>query len=184
LYFIEVLEYCWSLLAPRRKQKRASTISSAAGQDSLEMSLSNRFEELSFNDDIEDDDIEDEDDLPQVPLLRPTTTAPIRLTLQQLISGTDRTDVVLFLMTLDELMGFNAAQFSNLKDESLRVRENDLPSSTIVQHMMEASVAANLAIQQVVALEQAFIHNHPHLNTVYRMLATLTLVGVCDVTPS
>jgi hypothetical protein len=165
LYFIEVLEYCSSLLAPRRKQKRASAISSAAGQDSLKLSFSNRFQELSF-----DDDIEDEDDLAQVPLRRPTTTAPIRLTLQQLIS------------TLDDPMGFNAAQFSKVKDESLRVRENDLPSSTIVQYMMEASVAANLAIKQVAALEQAFIHNHPHLNAMYRMLANLSLVGVCDVT--
>lgn len=77
-------------------------------------------------------------------------------------------NVILFLMSLDELMGANATQFAKLKEacaffEMDEEDERKRPTNAaIVEQMMEASVATNFAIPQVASLEQIFMHDHPH----------------------
>lgn len=55
-------------------------------------------------------------------------------------------NIVLFLMTLDDLMGFNASHFVKLKEIAEIIKKADLPPSIIIEQMMEASAATNLAI--------------------------------------
>jgi hypothetical protein len=122
---------------------------------------------------IKDTD-DDEDDLPFGPVPRPTETETTGMSLQELVSGTDREDCILFLMTLDGLMGNASEYFSKLKDASVAQAKGD--SETLVkQLMMEAAVVSNFAIQQVKLIEQTFVRDHPHLNTVYQVLASLVL---------
>jgi hypothetical protein len=171
LYFIEVLEYCWSFLAPRRNRNRAQM---ASEQDPCNQPVTNRYEHLSAEGGANDDS-DNEDDLPQSPHSRPEPSSNMSRTLQELISGTDNDNILYFLFRLHELMRLNAWHFSNLKDAEGRAREQNLPTNTVAFEMMQASMVANLTIQQVVSLEQAFYHDHPHLNTVYRMLANLRM---------
>jgi hypothetical protein len=115
------------------------------------------------------------DDLPLGPMPRPLETGPKRLSLQELMSGTNRADSIVFLMTLDELMEFNTMQFASVKSTMDSMDKENFAPNTLLSQVMRASVATNAAIQQVALLEQVFIHEYPHLNTVYRLLANLVL---------
>jgi hypothetical protein len=171
-HFITVLLYCWSLLAP--KQRRQST-KCASDFESDEHSLLNRFAGLSTEDKTDEEE-EDLDDLPLGPVPRPQETGPKRLSLQELMNGTDRADSIVFLMTLDELMQFNAMHFASVKSTLESSETNNCAPDKLLSQLMQASVATNASIQQVALLEQVFIHDYPHLNTVYRLLANLVLV--------
>jgi hypothetical protein len=171
-YMIQVLEYCWSILAPRYHREARVTVAEAEGKTD-EISFRNRFDKLSTDSDDDTDFDDNEDDLPSSPLPRPEETVPTRLSLQELINGTDRMDTILFLFSIDELMSSVSLQYSKLKEASASIQNKGYPPSVIIEQIMEASVATNLAIQEVASLEQIFILDHPHLNTVYRVLANL-----------
>jgi hypothetical protein len=171
-YMIRVLEYCWSILAPR--YQRESRVAVAEAEEKTdEISFCNRFDKLSTDSDDDTDFDDSEDDLPSSPLPRPEETLPTRLSLQELIDGTDRMDTILFLFSIDELMSFVSLQYSKLKEASAGIQNEGYPPSVIIEQIMEASVATNFAIQEVASLEQMFTLDHPHLNTVYRVLANL-----------
>jgi hypothetical protein len=122
-----------------------------------------------------------EDDLPILPpgaVQRPEETGPTRLSLQELIAGSDRMDIILFLSTLDELMQSVSVHYAKLKKFAAHIQRDKYPPSIMIEQAMEAAVATNFAIQQVASLEQLFVADHPHLSTVYRVLANLVLVEV------
>jgi hypothetical protein len=82
----------------------------------------------------------------------------------------------LFLGTLGKMMRFNATRFQKLKEASASIQQDGMSSDLIIELLMEASVATNFVIQEVASLEQVFISEHPHLNTVYRVFANLVFV--------
>lgn len=77
---------------------------------------------------------------------------------------------------MNELMESVSTHYSKLKDASAGIQRNGDPENIVIEPLMEASVATNFAIQQVTYLEQVFVLDNPHLNTVYRMFANLILV--------
>jgi hypothetical protein len=89
-------------------------------------------------------------------------------------------------MTMGELMRINAGHFAKLKETSaaaIQTNASGCLAPDLVEPLMEAAVAANFSIQQVASLEQVFISEHPHLNTVYRVFAALVFVeSVQEVT--
>jgi hypothetical protein len=70
-------------------------------------------------------------------------------------------------------MGSISAHYSKLKETSEAMLSEDHPSGSFIAQMMKASVATNVAIQQAASLEEQLSEDHPHLNTVYRLLACL-----------
>jgi hypothetical protein len=175
-YFISVLTYCWSILAPKLPRK----VRASKQPTNHEASLHNRFEGLSLEEEDPDDDEDDdpEGDLPSSSLARPEAAALSRLSLDELISGSDRVGGISFLMTLDELMHCVSNHYSKLKESAAWIQKDNHPPGIIIEQMIEASVATNFAIQQVASLEESFAHDHPHLNTVYRLRACLELVDL------
>jgi hypothetical protein len=73
--------------------------------------MPNRFAGLSMEDEADDDGNEYED-IHSDTVARPIESGPARLSLQELIAGTDRADSIVFLMTLDELMQVNIGRTS------------------------------------------------------------------------
>jgi hypothetical protein len=176
-YFISVLAYCWSVLAPKLpKQMKVSKCKQPATD---EASTRNRFEGLFLNGEDSEDDEEDdlEADLPTCPMARPEETETSRLPLEELISGSDRSSAILFLVTLNELMRCVSFYYTRLKTSVSSMLEEGHPHNSVTQYIMQASVATNFAIQEVASLEELFVQDYPHLNTVYRLQASLLLVS-------
>eukprot|EP00978_Attheya_sp_CCMP212_P017004 scaffold45035_cov49-Attheya_sp.AAC.3 len=178
-YFLSVLLYCWAVLRtlqPQPTKNRRNNITRTTSRSTTNP-MENPFKALSIND---DDDNDDEDDLPSGPVPRPTSDEPVRLTLQEMIRGSDRNAAIIFLMTMDEIMGFNVTQYSKLKQGWRAAKLEGMPPSTIIEHLMETATNANFAIQYVASLEQELIVDHPHMNTVYRLMSVLVFPDVID----
>ncbi len=173
-YFLSTLVYCFVVLRtlqpehPRSTKKGTKTLQHKTNDRDPD---TNHFAALSVEDDDDDDD--DEADLPSGPIIRPVPSEPVRLTLDELIHGSDRQDAILFLMTLDQLMEFNAEQYSKLKMAWSSHRSEGWPPLTIIEHLMETTVVANFGIQYVQFLEQKLAADHPHMDTIYRLMSVL-----------
>ena len=168
-YFLSMLVYCFAVLRQLKPlvKKRRTAQATAQEEDPIE----NRFAALSMEQDGDDDD---EADLPSERVAKPEEPQlPLRLTLDELISGSDREAAILFLMTLDEIMGLNVQQYNTLKRNWVRNNVAHQPPSGIVVDILEASTVANLGIQYVQFLEQTLIMDYPHMNTIYRLMAVL-----------
>jgi hypothetical protein len=158
-YFVNVLLYCWHVLLPKRQKPTVTTKPQMGNSEQP-----NRFADLAMEEPSDEDD-DMEDDFPTLApgaVQRPEETGPTRLSLQELMAGSDRMDTIVFLTTLDELMQSVAQQYAKLKETSSWVQGDKYTPTIMIEQVMEASVATNLAIQQV--------------NTVYRVLANLVLV--------
>ena len=168
-HFLSTLVYCFAVLRQLKPLvKKRATAQAAAQEDNPN---ENRFAALSMEQDDNDDD---EADLPSERVAKPQEPPrPSRLTLEELMSGSDREAAILFLMTLDEIMGFNVQQYKMLKRNWVANNVDHIPSSGIVEDILEASTVANLGIQYVQFLEQTLIMDYPHMNTIYRLMAVL-----------
>jgi hypothetical protein len=179
-YFISVLCYCWSVLAPLcpRKKKEETPVESTSRSPKEEekSSVHNRFASLAIGDEDQGEEEDNEDDLPQYSSKpsRPVETNAKDLTLQEIMTATDFTDCVLFLLTMDKYMEFNCMQYSMLKKKCTSNDESKGPSpSGIARDLIQIGVGTNTNIQRLAALEQRFNQDYPHLDTPYRLLAKL-----------
>jgi hypothetical protein len=179
-YFNCILAYSWGKL--RRKWKAQRNVPESRRQQTPtaapsyeEDTFVNRFSVLS-DDDIEEDE-QDEAWFPTNEIPRPATSKPeLRdITLEDIVHGDDRQAVILFFLSLDELMGHNVDQYSKLKHEFQDNQREQLPANVIAVHLMEAAAGSNFAIDQVSMLEQQLMIEYPHLNTVYKVLALLVM---------
>ena len=95
------------------------------------------------------------------------------MTITEMLSSEDRSDAIIFLMNLDDLMKAVANQYDTLvKNIHFHQREG-ISSTAMLENLMEAAVTANMAIQQVQQLEMEIQAHHEHLTTPYRLLSTL-----------
>ena len=172
-YFLSTLVYCFAVLRQLKPfVKKSATAQSVVQEDDP---IRNRFAALSMEHDDGDED-DDEGDLPSERVAKPLEPPrPLRLTLDELILGSDREAGILFLMTLDDIMGLNARHYNMLKTMWGMITAHDLPPSSIVEDILAASAVANLGIQYVQFLEQKLAMDYPHMNTIYRLLAVLLL---------
>jgi hypothetical protein len=165
-YFLQVLIYCWPMLNSLPKKKNESK--SAAALD--EKFDENSFAILTIDD---GDDVEhDEDIFPTSPVQLPEPL-DTPMTITEMLSSEDRSDAIIFLMNLDDLMKAVANQYDTLvKNIHFHQREG-ISSTAMLENLMEAAVTANMAIQQVQQLEMEIQAHHEHLTTPYRLLSTL-----------
>jgi hypothetical protein len=171
-YFLSALLYCFAVLRQltplpkgRREQVRRSEQQEAECDE-------NRFAAFSVHENDEEDD--KEEDLPSGPVPKPVLPQePTQLTLEELMAGSDREAAILFLITLDDIMGHNVLMYSTLKKAWARYTSEDYPPSVIIEDLLEASTAANMGIQYVQYLEQSLALDYPHMNTIYRLLSVL-----------
>lgn len=174
-HFNSVLAYCWGKLLHKWKAQRNEPArtreQTPAVVSSDEDRFVNRFSVLS-DDDIEEDE-EDEEFFPIHENPRPSIQAPELqdITVEDLINGDERQAVILFLISVDELMGFNIEHYSKLKLAFRSYRLERYSPAIIVEQLMESAVSSNFAIAQVSMLEQQLMVDYPHLNTIYRVLA-------------
>ncbi|KAL7545668.1 hypothetical protein ACHAWF_009016 [Thalassiosira exigua] len=98
------------------------------------------------------------------------------LTVEDLLTSDDRNDATLFLLTLDELMGFVASQYRVLvRNMANNKRHADVSPTAMMENLLDATIAANFALQSVQQLELELQSQHPHLTTPCRLLAALVL---------
>ncbi len=175
-YFLDVLTYCWSILNSLPKTtKDEEKHAAAASEDGSE----NPFQAL-MEDDEEEDDIggeEDEKMFPSEPVKRPSSPPGAKpLTLDELRRSDERNDVIFFLLSLEEIMHSVSQQYrTTVMHNFNNNRRHGTHDAMIVEELMEAAVATNMAIQQVQQLEMDLLLQHEHLTTPYRLLATLVL---------
>jgi hypothetical protein len=170
-YFLSTLVYCFSVLRQLTPLvKKRATARSEEQEDGIE---ENRFASLSLEHDDDDDD-DDETDLPSERVAKPQEPQrPSRLTLDKLLSGTDREAAILFLMTLNDIMALNVLQYGDLKRKLVRNTANEAPPGGLVGSILRASTVANLGIQYVQFLEETLSLDYPHMNTISRLMAVL-----------
>ena len=160
-HFVTILTYCWSNLVslPRSKQTK----------DEMEPEK----EENHYAVLMEEDDEEDEETFPSTPPPRPELQPETALSLEDLVSSDERNDVILFFMTLDELMSHVAHQYNPIPRSFQNYKRSGAPESAIMEEILEAAVATNMAIQQVQQMEMDLQMQYSHLTTPYRLLSTL-----------
>ena len=177
-YFLEVLTYCWSVLnsLPKTatKEKKDYIVDSAVVSE--EEGPSNPYDALAEDDQEEDVASEEEENIfPSEPVKRPSLPKGSEpLSLDELIYSDERHDAILFLLSLNEIMGNIAGLYrTSVLVNFVDYQEHGYPDSTIVGKLVEAAAATNLAIQQVQQLEMDLEFHHEHLNTPYRVIATV-----------
>jgi len=173
-------------LKPRELQRSFQGSAATSADQHEHKAGGNRFAALRFEQD--DDENDDEEDLPlpssDVHLSKPvepqrqssssSSSIPSCLTLKELICGSDREAAILFLLTLDEVMGFNSKQYVALKRQlELNRERGDVPPLGIVQQILKASTVANFGIHYVQFLEENLTIDFPHMNTIYRLVAVV-----------
>ena len=167
-YFLSALLYCFAVL---RELKPLVKRAHRSEQQEAERD-ENRFAALSVEENEEEDD--EEEDLPSGSIPKPVLPkVSSRLTLEDLMAGSDREAAILFLMTLDDIMSHNVLAYSTLKKAWARYTLEDYPPSVIIEDLLEASTTANMGIQYVQYLEQTLALDYPHMNTIYRLLSVL-----------
>lgn len=172
MYFIQVLTYCWTnlVLLPRMAPPMSMKNTRSNQQDE---SRTNTFDILAEEyEDVEEEAELDEEIFPSSPIPRPEPQEK-PMSIQELMAASDRIDATMFLLTLDELMGSIVDQYRALSNSAKLYRENHFPESAIVENIIEAAVATNMAIQQVQQIEMELHNQHEHLSTPYRLLAVI-----------
>lgn len=164
-HLIKVLKFCWALLVLLPRAERPAIIEEEESEE-------NRFAALGIEN--EDEDEEDEEMFPSSPIPRPATVDEV-MTLEDLMASDDRRDSIIFLLTLNELMGAVSEQYKAISQCMKSNRRMGVPMSSMVENLIESAVATNMAIQQVQQLEMELQLQHTHLTTPYRLLSTLIL---------
>ncbi|KAL7515360.1 hypothetical protein ACHAXN_013319 [Cyclotella atomus] len=168
-YFIDILVYCWTVLRllPTETDERTAL----EQEDEETDDHRNLYAALGVE--IDDEEEDDEETFPtEVP--RPVPDK-IRVTIDELMKADDRTDAIIFLSTMDDLMAMVANQYQVIYKNIKNYRQRGYPESSIVEHLLEAAITVSFAIQQVQQLEMELQAQHEHLTTPCRLLATLVL---------
>merc|ERR1719253_1537645 len=97
------------------------------------------------------------------------------LTVKDLMESDDRNDAILFMLTLDELMGLVACQYRVLVKNMSNGNRRKISDTAMMENLLDANIAANFALQSVQQLETDLHAQHSHLNTPCCLLATLAL---------
>ena len=173
-HFLEVLVFCWTVLrllpvadegvAPAE----SATLENAGEEDATRNA--NRFS--PFGVELEEEEEENADMFPTTAPRPPPAENPV--TAEELLASDDRSDAVLFLLTLNEIMGFVTGQYRALVQNFQR-RGRDVSDTALTENLIDATIAANLALQSVQQLETELQAQHEHLTTPCRLLATLVL---------
>lgn len=183
-YLLSILVYCWTIMkglpvltssettSQRTTGKEQGEAEEAAEEDG-NLRQENKYLALMEEEEDDEEDV-DEEMFPSNPIPRPEPEAE-PMTLDQLLKSDDRHDAILFLVTLDEFMGFISDQYKVLRQTFADYKQAGVPESGIMEKMLEAAVATNMAIQQVQQLEMELTLRHAHLKTPYCLLATLVL---------
>jgi hypothetical protein len=173
-HLLDILTHCWSVLNALPKTAKKENKESSKREE--KQKETNHFSALMEEDDEDENENEDEEMFPSTPVPRPSLSGPEPMSLDELMRSDDRQDAIIFLYTLDEIMGAVVKHYgtSVLKNVE-RYQSIGFPKSAIVEELMEAAVATNMAIQQVQKLEMDLMVQHKHLSTPYRLLATLVL---------
>ena len=175
-YFLAVLNYCWVVLKPilaqftksLEKQKRQQK-----NKDNEPDPVSNRFSVLSTADTLDDSEtIDMTESISEIPP-RPVPPRNVKLSLEDLTEGDDRFCASLLLLSMEEMMQSISLLYRNLKQKWRAHFGTTIPSDTFVEDIMEAATYVNLAIQEILILEEELNAKYPYLNTVYRMMAFL-----------
>ncbi|KAL7543356.1 hypothetical protein ACHAXR_013109 [Thalassiosira sp. AJA248-18] len=175
-YFLDVLVYCWTMM--RLLPTSESTVQQDLDDETEEGSYSydqNRFSVLGVDNGEMEEVEEDDAEMFPTSVLRPVSDTNKPVTLEELMRSDDRNDAVLFLFTLDELMSMISTQYEVLVKNIKNNRQQAIPESAIVEHLLEAAVTSNFAIQQVQQLEMELQTQHEHLTTPCRLLSTLVM---------
>lgn len=180
-YFLSVLLYCWSKLNPLVGYK----IKTATLPNGLHSRIVCEYDDIEYDDESDVDDEYDKlEDVVTKPIDKPVSPKVFLNTcnrsfssveLQHLIDGDDRFHAIVYLQTLNELMGYNVEQYHSLK-ESCRensIKQNQDPSiqKVCIEQLLEATTCANFAIQRVLSLEKSLSCLNPFLTTFYRIIA-------------
>ena len=169
-YFLHVLTYCWSILNSLPKTDKVKH----AEEDKESNHFAALMEQDNEDDDIGDDGNDEEIFPTKHPVLRPSFSGPEPLSLDDLMKSDERIDCIIFLLSLDEIMGSIAEQYRTTVLKAYRSNQSiGCPETAIVEELLESAVASNLAIQQVQKLEMDLMVQHDHLTTPYRLLATM-----------
>lgn len=173
-YLLDTLVYCWKVLEPlpRVGKKTIAREKEEVLEDHGEGLSSNRFEALKDTFALDDD--EDEEIFSSQDVTRPTfDDKPILL--KDLLDSEDRTDSILFLVSLDRIMGWVADPYAKLgqnADVFKQVLQAAKQSwSAAVPGLMGCAIQTNFAIQQIQRLETEFELQNPHINTPHRLLS-------------
>mmetsp|Transcript_1993 Transcript_1993/g.4320 ORF Transcript_1993/g.4320 Transcript_1993/m.4320 type:complete len:940 (+) Transcript_1993:98-2917(+) len=176
-YFLEACVFCWTVLRllPVAEITSANTAEQTSRKESAEeeennMHNANRFSAF----DVEGEEEEEEEDTDMFPTMapRPQPAAANPMTVADLLNSDDRNDAILFLLTLDEIMGLVAGQYRVLVQNATRHKR---PDTALIENLLDATIAANFALQSVQQLEMELQAQHEHLTTPCRLLATLAL---------
>ena len=177
-HFLLVLQYCWQILSAL--PKTSTSTSTKQAQETKDMEEDNRYAAFMSEDDELSDEA-DEEAFPKTPVPRPSMDANATpLTLDQLLRSDERNDAVLFLFTLDEIMGYISDQYKSVTKNVMENKRIGVPESNIVEMLLESGVSTNMAIQQVQQLEMDLQAQYPHLTTPYRVLSTIVFPEITE----
>lgn len=202
-HFINVLEYCeFELKASRRITKRirqivtnirwtiknkfneenTGTITSVKqkeqniGEDEEDpANISNRFAALVNFDDVgteSESDDDDESDKVQKAISDPISEETEKYNIDDLIKGSDRLHACSFLYTIEQLMGIVAMHYQQLKSDVSATKCSD------PKQLMQCAMVANTCMYSVQRAEAALINDHPHLSSIYGVLAIVFLPNI------
>mmetsp|Transcript_21263 Transcript_21263/g.46147 ORF Transcript_21263/g.46147 Transcript_21263/m.46147 type:complete len:856 (-) Transcript_21263:813-3380(-) len=174
-YFLEVLVFCWTVLrllpvAEITSTKQSTREEDAGEEDTIHV---NRFSAFDMEGEEEEEEEEDTDMFPTM-VPRPQRVEN-SVTVEDLLTSDDRNDAILFLLTLDELMGIVACQYRVLASNVSSNQRQGINGSAMIENLLDATIAANFAMQSVQQLEMELHAQHDHLTTPCRLLATLVL---------
>lgn len=177
-HLLTVLVYCWTVLVSLPLSSTAEEGISTHENEEPSSSQENRF--AAFQSDIEDDDSENLDDMifpTSVPRPEPE---PDPMSLEDLMRSDERNDAILFLLSLDEIMGYVVEQYQAIVRAHRSNKAQNIPHSAVVEELIEAAVATNMCIQQVQRLDMELQLQYPHLTTPYRVLSTVVLPEITE----
>lgn len=183
-HFLTVLKYCWTILVKLPTEAMHDynndvdvvepTSSSTGGRQH------NRFEVFQAGED-EDEELDDDDDAEIFPSSVPRPDPePEPMSLDDLMKSDERHDAILFLLSMDEIMDAVVQQYQAVLFNHRQNIAQSISESNIVETLMEAAVATNMAIQQVQRLDMELSLQYPYLTTPYRLLSILSLPEITD----
>jgi len=143
----------------------------------------NRFEAFQAAED-EDDELDvgaDDNDAEIFPSSVPRPDPePEPMSLEHLLKSDVWYDAILFLLSMEEIMDKVVSMYQVVLANHRHNIAQSNPESNIVEQLIEAAVATNMAIQQVQRVDMELSLQYPYLTTPYRLLSILNLPEITD----
>ncbi|CAJ1934011.1 unnamed protein product [Cylindrotheca closterium] len=178
-HLLKTSVYCWRVLASLPQASVTTSLEKEINENltlsGVDVSASRtRFEALQDSD--EEAEMAEEELFPSKPVARPDPQ-PEPLSLEETLKSDARHDSWLFLYSMDELMRIVPLQYTAVRRQAVAQKQRGSQDTSIVEILMEAAVATNMAIQQMQQLEMEFELHHPDMVTPYQLLATFAFPG-------